>query len=182
MTRFTVVCLATLCLSARLESQSGLTPPTAVLVTAADVRNAIPSSETAPVVDRMLKLVPIGSEYNVGVSVVRRFRVDGTAPADALVHEDITEVYQIVEGRGVLITGGSLVDPMAFPPDGPLVRTLIGPSSRGVAIANGTAREVGPGDIIVVPPRTPHGFASIETDQIRYVLIRVDPHRVLQSR
>jgi mannose-6-phosphate isomerase-like protein (cupin superfamily) len=176
-------CLATLCLGAPLAGQVASTPPAvpATFVTALEVRNAIPASETAPVVDRMVKLVPIGSEYNVGVSVVRRTRQTAASPADALVHEHITEVYQIVEGRGVLVTGGSLVDPRAFPPDSPVVRTLIGPSSRGTAIVNGSAREVGPGDIVVVPPHTPHGFVALHTDEIRYVLVRVDSRRMLQA-
>jgi mannose-6-phosphate isomerase-like protein (cupin superfamily) len=130
----------------------------------------------------MLRLVPSGDGYNVGVSVVRRLRGSGSAPADALLHEQITEVYHIIEGRGVLVTGGVLVDASAFPPESPIVRTLIGPSSRGTAIANGIAREVGPGDIIVVPPRTPHGFSELQTAVIRYVLVRVDSHQVLQPR
>lgn len=150
------------------------------IVTAAELAGAITRADTLPVIDRTLRLIPVEEEYNVAVSIVRRQLVDGRTPPDALMHAEITEVYHILEGRGVIVTGGVIEEAQPFPNDGPVVRHLIGPSVRGRAIVGGSRREVGPGDIVVVPPQTPHGFAQLNTPEIRYVVIRVDPHRVFQ--
>ena len=133
-------------------------------------------------IDRTLRLVPIGSEYNVSVAVVRRTLVGGETPPDALSHAEITEIYQILEGRAVIVTGGALVESRVMDPAGAVVRNLVGPSARGVAIRGGVSREVGPGDVVVIPPGTAHGFIELKTREVRYVALRVDPHRVLQAR
>lgn len=63
--------------------------------------------------------------------------------------------------------------------DDPDVRTLIGPSAVGKAITGGTMRRVGGGDVVIIPPNTAHGFVELMSDQITYLLVRVDLHRVL---
>lgn len=159
-------------------------PPPAVdstlFVTSAEIRDAITLAAPGPVADARLRLVPVGA-YNVGVSIVRRTQVDGRTPPDAIVHDQITEVYQITDGRGILVLGGTLDDPQPFPPDSPVVLQLIGPSTRGTTIRGGLRRTVGPGDIVVIPPHTPHGFAELLTPVITYVLVRIDGDRVLQG-
>ncbi|MBK6424580.1 MAG: hypothetical protein IPI38_01345 [Gemmatimonadetes bacterium] len=148
-------------------------------VTSAELEHAITLADTAPVADTRVRFVPIGG-YNVAVSMVRRSQVDGRTPPDAIVHDAITEVYEIREGRGILVVGGTLVDARPFPPESPVVLGLIGPSARGTAIRGGIRREVGPGDIVVIPPHTPHGFAELLTPRITYVIVRVDGDRVLR--
>ena len=39
-----------------------------------------------------------------------------------------------------------------------------------------------PGDIVVIPPHTPHGFVEITSERIVYTLIRVDPQQLLELR
>jgi len=112
------------------------------------------------------------------VAVVRRSRVNGRTPPDALVHEAVTEVYQIVEGKGVLVTGGALQS--AKPITDPAILGEIGPSSAGQAIVGGIRQRVGPGDIVVIPAGTPHGFVEVTTARIVYTLIRIDPKQVLR--
>lgn len=148
-------------------------------ITSAEIRDAITLADTTAVADVRLRLVPIGA-YNVAVSVVRRSQVDGRTPPDAIVHDAITEVYEIREGRGILVVGGVLDDPHPFPAESPVVRSLIGPSARGTTIRGGIRREVGPGDIVVIPPRTPHGFAELLTPKITYIIVRIDGDRVLR--
>jgi quercetin dioxygenase-like cupin family protein len=46
----------------------------------------------------------------------------------------------------------------------------------------GTRQSVSPGDIIVIPPHTAHGFAEITTERIVYTVIRFDPQRLLELR
>jgi mannose-6-phosphate isomerase-like protein (cupin superfamily) len=149
-------------------------------IMSAELQDAITLADTTAVADVRLRLVPIG-DYNVAVSVVRRSQVDGRTPPDAIVHDAITEVYEIREGRGILVVGGVLDDPHPFPAESPVVRGLIGPSARGTTIHGGIRREVGPGDIVVIPPRTPHGFAELLTPKITYVIVRIDGDRVLRQ-
>jgi mannose-6-phosphate isomerase-like protein (cupin superfamily) len=167
-------------------SAGALASGTATYVPSAEIRAAVEAPETGPTLDSVLRVVAIGGaiegEYNVGVSVVRRAKVDGRTPPDALSHAAITEVYHVLEGSGVLVTGGSLEGETALPADGRVVRELVGPSSRGSAIAGGTKRRVGPGDIVIVPPNTPHGFLEISSERIVYLLVRVDPQRLLAER
>lgn len=154
----------------------------ATTIGAAEIKAAIDLNEAGPLADSVLRVLPIESRYNVGVSVVRRSQVDGKTPRDAIVHAAITEVYQIIEGSGVLVTGGVLDSPTPFPDDGPIVRQVIGPSASGKVILGGTSRRVGPGDIVVIPPHTPHGFVEITTPRIVYTLIRIDPRQILELR
>jgi quercetin dioxygenase-like cupin family protein len=62
-----------------------------------------------------------------------------------------------------------------------VVKVLNGPSVTGGAILNGISRKVGPGDVVVIPPNTPHWFSEITSDQVVYLVIRVDPHKVLPA-
>ena len=149
------------------------------LVSNAEIEGVLQHLDAKAVVDSVLRVVSINGEYNVGVSVVRRKKVDGKTPPDAIMHREITEVYRILEGDGILVTGGIIEDEKEFPADGWVVRTLVGPSSFGTGIAGGVGRHVGPGDVVIIPPHTPHGFSEIVSDQITYLLVRVDPHRVL---
>jgi quercetin dioxygenase-like cupin family protein len=58
---------------------------------------------------------------------------------------------------------------------------LTGPTSSGTGIENGDSRKVGPGDVIIIPPNTPHGFSEITSERIVYVVTRIDPHKVLPA-
>ena len=101
-------------------------------------------------------------------------------PPDALVHEAVSEVYQIIEGSGVMVTGGVLRSPR--PIADAAILGEIGPSAAGQAIVGGTRRRVGPGDIVVIPAGTPHGFLEITTARIVYTIIRIDPLGVLHGK
>ncbi len=165
----------------------GATPPAApepqaTAISAAEIETAVQRNNTGALADSVLRVLPIESKYNVGVSVVRRSQVDGKTPPDATVHDAITEIYQIIEGKGVLVTGGTLESPTPFPKDGLIVRQVIGPSAFGKVILGGKRHNVGPGDIVVIPPHTAHGFVDISTERIVYTLIRIDPQQVLELR
>jgi hypothetical protein len=114
--------------------------------------------------------------------VVRRSQVEGRTPPDVIVHDAITEIYQVTEGSGVLVTGGTIESATPLAADNPIVRELTGPSSVGKVIRGGTLQRVGPGDIVVIPPHTAHGFVEISTERIVYTLIRVDSQRLLELR
>ena len=152
---------------------------TATVVSNAEIGAVLAPAATSAVADNVLRVVPISGEYNVGVSVVRRVKVNGKTPPDAILHHDITEIYHVLKGSGILVTGGSIEGATELPSDDPDVRTLIGPSTVGKVITGGTGQRVGPGDVVIIPPNTAHGFVEITSEQITYLLVRVDPHRVL---
>lgn len=151
----------------------------ATFIANAEIGALIAPAATGAVADNVLRVVPINGEYNVGVSVVRRIKVNGKTPPDAILHHDITEIYHILKGSGILVTGGTIEGEIELPSDDPDVHTLIGPSSVGKVITGGTRQRVGPGDVVVIPPNTAHGFVEITSEQITYLLVRVDPHHVL---
>jgi mannose-6-phosphate isomerase-like protein (cupin superfamily) len=150
-------------------------------VSASEIAAAVGRMGPGPVEDAVLRIVPIGTDYNVGVSVVRRATVDDRAPPDAIVHDRVTEVYHVVEGSGVIMTGGTLDDAKPLPADSTIVRRMVGPSSIGTRISGGDRRRVQPGDILVIPPGTPHGFVAIDGQRIVYTLVRIDSDRVLET-
>ncbi len=153
-------------------------PPQATIISSAEIKADVERTETGALADSMLRVVPIESKYNVAVAVVRRSPIDGRTQTDALVHDDVTEVYQIIEGNGVLVTGGVLEagKPVS---DAQLLQKL-GPTSSGQRIVGGTRTHVGPGDIVIIPPHMAHGFVEIDSERIVYTIIRIDPKRVLE--
>ena len=79
------------------------------------------------------------------------------------------------------MTGGTIENMKETPADSPVVTTLNGPSSGGGKVVGGQSRNIGPGDVVVIPPNTPHWFTEITSDQIVYLVVRVDPHKVLPA-
>jgi mannose-6-phosphate isomerase-like protein (cupin superfamily) len=181
---FLVVALATSVCRAQTPTPPAASAPaqaqgTATFVANAEIQAALRPVHHSAVADSVLRVVNVSNDYNVGVSVVRRAKMDGKTPPDAILHHAITEIYQVLEGSGTLVTGGSIQGATEIPRNDPVVRTLVGPSAVGTAIVGGAAQRVGPGDVVIIPPNTAHGFIEITSDQITYLLVRVDSHRVL---
>ena len=150
-------------------------------VPSADVQATLAKTPTAGVSDQAIRVVSINDEYNVGVGVVHRSKTNGPSRGGAIEHSQITEVYHVMEGNATLVTGGTIENPRESPADSQVVKVLNGPSTGGGGVQGGASRKVGPGDVIVIPPNTPHWFSEITSDQIVYLVIRVDPHKVLPA-
>lgn len=163
------------------QSSDSLTtkPGTATVINSDEINSAAKKGSGLPLADSVLRVVSIEGKYNVGVSVVTRSKINGKTAKDAVLHNAVTEVYQIIEGSGILVTGGSLDSSVRIPSDSRIVLTVTGPTLTGKGIIGGIQHEVGPGDIIVIPPNTPHGFVELKTPKIVYTLIRIDPGKVL---
>jgi quercetin dioxygenase-like cupin family protein len=154
---------------------------TATDVTNNEINATVQKAASTPVSDQQLRVVGINGAYNVGVGVVRRAKTEGRNPGGGIEHSHITEVYHIIEGEGTLVTGGIIENPRESPPDSSVVKVLNGPSTGGGPIQNGVSRRVGPGDVVIIPPNTPHWFKEITSDQIVYLVVRVDPDKVLPA-
>ena len=133
---------------------------------------------TFPKTGEQVKVVGIGS-YNVAVSLQRRNAVKLGAPVNAISHSKITEIYYITSGSGTMVVDGALANVKAMDPAGDVVAIAAGPSTQSV-MTGGLSRNVSAGDVIVVPPNTPHGWSQID-DQVSYVMFRTDPDKVLPA-
>lgn len=131
-------------------------------------------------IDQQIRVVDIGDDINVAVGILRRVgnRTEGEE-VNAIVHHRVTEVYYVLSGSGILVTGGDESNAREFPADNSSVLTLIGPSGSRTVI-NGQEQTVSAGDIVVIPAGVPHGFRHIQT-QVTYVSIRVDPDQTLPT-
>ncbi len=154
---------------------------TATDVSKAEVEATVQRTAMAPVSDQAIRVVSINNEYNVGVGVVHRAKTAGRDIGGGIEHSQITEVYHVIEGTGTFVTGGTITDAKETAPDTPVVKVLNGPSTGGGPVQGGVSRKIGPGDVVIIPPNTPHWFTEITTDQIVYLVVRVDPHKVLPA-
>jgi mannose-6-phosphate isomerase-like protein (cupin superfamily) len=91
-------------------------------------------------------------ETGTGQIVVRR-RQEG--PNNASVHDDVTEIYNVIGGSGTFVTGG----------------TFANLQDRTAGISGGVPRHIETGDFVVLPPGTPHWFSKID-GSITYVETR----------
>ena len=105
-----------------------------------------------------------GAAVTVAPGIVVRRRSGGGEPQYAVVHPFSVETYYIVDGTGTLVTGGALELPLSPSADPDVVRSK--------AITDGVTRKVAKGDVIVVPPGTPHWFNAID-GTITYLESRV---------
>ena len=177
-----IISLAALALALSLPAAAQHTPRgTATDVKKAEIDATVRKTVAAPVSDQAIRVVSINNEYNVGVGVVHRAKTAGRDVGGGIEHSQITEVYHVIEGNGTLVTGGPMTDLKEEPADTPVVKVLNGPSTRGGPLQGGVSRKLGPGDVVIIPPNTPHWFSEITTDQIVYLVIRIDPHQVLPA-
>jgi len=154
---------------------------TATDVTNAEIMATVAKTASSPTSDQAIRVVSINNEYNVGIGVVHRAKRAATQTGGAIEHSQITEVYHVISGNGTLVTGGTINTPTESPADSQVVKVLNGPSMGGPAVEGGTSRQMGPGDVVIIPPNTPHWFKEITSDQIVYLVVRVDPHKVLPA-
>lgn len=121
------------------------------------------AAQIAAELDKAGAVARTGAASTVADGIVVRRRNASDEPQFAIIHPLSIEVYHIVEGRATLVTGGTLVLPLTdSAPD--LVRST--------AIRDGESRTVGKGDVIVLPPGTPHWFSHVD-GSITYFEARV---------
>jgi mannose-6-phosphate isomerase-like protein (cupin superfamily) len=154
---------------------------TATDVTNSEIQATAKVNPSAAVLDQALRVVNINGEYNVGIGVVHRNKTSGTVSSGSVEHSEITEVYHVISGNGTLVTGGAIENPKPADPDSETVKVLVGPSTRGDKILGGVSRKLGPGDVVIIPPNTPHWFSEVTSDQIVYLVFRIDLKKVLPA-
>jgi mannose-6-phosphate isomerase-like protein (cupin superfamily) len=85
------------------------------------------------------------------VSVIKREK-----PAGALAHAGNSELLYILEGEGTMVTGGKLV-----------------PAANGkpASVSDGVSQRFVKGDVFIVPPGSPHWFATVDK-AVTYLEVR----------
>lgn len=121
-------------------------------------------------------LAPAGAiragDDRIMVDVLRRA---GTTAENPVVHDVVTEIYNIIEGSGEIELGGVIADPKPMLTNGaPTNPANIGPSRNGTHVSGGKIHSFGPGDQIMIPPGTAHRFVKLNSPVI-YSVVRVNP-------
>jgi mannose-6-phosphate isomerase-like protein (cupin superfamily) len=148
----------------------------AVDISGAEIDKALQRTATDPESDQPLRVVNIENQFNLGISIVHRARTSNRPIDPATARRDITEIFHFISGTGTLITGGTLLKPQQIGPN-----PVSGAGVQGTRIRNGHIRAVGPGDVVVVPPNTPVQFTEISSGELVYLVVKVDPHKVLTA-
>ena len=139
----------------------------AVDVTGAQIKSFIDSEPKNRIGDLPIRVADVGNS-KIGVYGVFRPKAQH---GDAIRHQtSVTEVYCILEGSGTLVTGGQIVNERS---------TGISPNTQrpnfgGPAIEGGVTRHAVVGDVIIIPPNTPHWWSSLDSD-LRCLIVRPDP-------
>jgi mannose-6-phosphate isomerase-like protein (cupin superfamily) len=129
------------------------------------------------VIDQQMRSLDIG-KAQIEIALVHRGKLDAPAPRSVATHDLVSEVYYILSGSGTNRTGPDVVDPQRRPADDRAVRLLNGPGANGTELRNPAVHELTAGDVLVIPAGTGHQFTKID-DHITYLMIRVDPDKVV---
>lgn len=131
------------------------------------------------IVDQQVRSVDIGKSQ-IGIGMVTRGKLaPGSGGAEAVAeHEQVSEVYYIIEGSATLLTGPDLVDPVKRANTQVTVREQNGPGFSARSIKDPETHELKAGDVIIIPAGTGHWFTKID-DHITYVMVRIDPDKLL---
>lgn len=98
---------------------------------------------------------------NFGVDHALTVHREGSGVAE--LHETESDLMVIISGKGELIVGGTMQDG----------KTTAAGEVRGPSIDGGAHQKLSPGDIVHVPPKTPHQVLLDPETQITYFVLKV---------
>ena len=128
-------------------------PAPSPVVHATDIETTMERSIANNVLDTKVKEAAVKGGI-VRMGVVHR----KNAEAAALMHQELTEIYQIRIGSGTLLIGGTMENPRPVSDPANLGPT---PSFSGTQVG-GVTQKVGPNDVVIVPAGTPHRFIHLD--------------------
>jgi mannose-6-phosphate isomerase-like protein (cupin superfamily) len=174
-----------LCLVAALMAQAKINPTDPQPTCAMCPGYYIPVSEleaytkkaiAEKLTDQQVRDVEIGKAH-IGIGMVHRGKLDAPAPNSVAEHDQVSEVYHVIDGSATLVLGPDITNRQRRPATLLTVREFNGPGNNGSEIRNGVAYQIKTGDVVVIPAGTGHWFSKID-DHIDYLMIRIDPDKV----
>ena len=145
----------------------------ATLITAAQIEEHKQRMLEVGEIDVAMTMVKSGGgseDYQAGVSLV--VRPQGQVIANYAVHDDVAEVYYVIEGRGRIRLGGTITDWTRRP-----VSIENGRGSRGTVAVGSEEMTIQKGDMLIIPAGTPHKWDYSE-EFTTYAVVRFDPEGV----
>jgi len=101
-------------------------------------------------------LIPADPSRNFFVLAGRR----DSGPGQVELHTVDTDVFYVLEGSGMFVTGGKMLDGKETAPN----------EQRGSSIEGGQTRTLKKGDVIVIPKGVPHWFRQISPPFLYFVV------------
>jgi mannose-6-phosphate isomerase-like protein (cupin superfamily) len=145
-----------------------------------EIQSYVKKAIAEKLTDQQVRDVNIGKSH-VGIGVVHRGKLSGPLPESVAEHDQVSEVYHIIDGSATLVTGPDLVGKKRRPATLETVRLFNGPGNNSASIRNGVTHELKAGDVIVIPAGTGHWFTKID-DHVTYLMVRIDPDKVTPVR
>jgi len=144
------------------------------VITAAQMQEHLGKMKEAKRDDVPMNMVNIGGaggKHQTGISIVYREK-GPRAGGSYAVHDDVAEVYNILEGKGHMKLGGKLLDWKRRP-------TSAGNGMGSAGTKNDTAKDftISKGDILIIPAGTPHLWVTSD-EFTAYAVVRIDPDGV----
>jgi mannose-6-phosphate isomerase-like protein (cupin superfamily) len=127
-------------------------------------------------IDQQVRDVDLGRTH-VGIGMIYRGKLDAPQPDSVAEHDQVSEVYHIIDGTATLVLGPDITNRQRRPATAATVRELNGPGNNGSEVRNGVTYHLKAGDVVVIPAGTGHWFTKID-DHITYMMVRIDPDRV----
>ncbi|MCH7672880.1 MAG: AraC family ligand binding domain-containing protein [Proteobacteria bacterium] len=128
------------------------------------------------ITDQQLRSIDVG-RAKVQIAVAHRGQLEQRIGRVAE-HDLVTEVYYVLSGSGDIMTSPELIDSVRRADDNRAVMTLNGPGHNAADVRNGVTHQLKAGDVFIIPAGTGHEFTRIP-DHITYLMIRVDPDKVV---
>ena len=100
---------------------------------------------------------PLLATNNFKVMAGRR-----TGPGEVEIHEHDTDVFYIVEGAAMFVTGGKVIDQHSSGPG----------EMRAKEIVGGEEHRLNKGDVVVIPNGIPHWFKEVDA-KFLYLMVKI---------
>jgi mannose-6-phosphate isomerase-like protein (cupin superfamily) len=184
MRKIVVACIAALGAAAAVTAQGDPQPTCKMCpgtyIPKAEVQAYIDKAIAERLTDQQVRDIEIGKAH-IGIGVVHRGKLAAPAPESVAEHDQVSEVYHIIDGTATLMLGPDIVAPKRRPATLETVRLFNGPGNNGTSIRNGVSHDLKAGDVVVIPAGTGHWFTKID-DHITYLMVRIDPDKVTPLR
>jgi len=127
-------------------------------------------------VDQRVRAVDIGKS-NIGIGLVYRGKLAAPAANSVAEHDQVSEVYYIIDGSATLVLGPDITNRARRPATERTVVERNGPGNNGSDVKNGTTHQLKKGDVVIIPAGTGHWFTKID-NHVNYMMVRIDPDKV----